>query len=109
DFDWGLDEFDRIIGLDRLKVIHVNDSKNPQGAAKDRHQNIGYGEIGFESLNHIVHHHNLAHSPKILEPHYVGTDEKNNKAPYAHEMYMLNQKTFNEDLLKDIMNETPIN
>src|SRR5699024_8508148 len=56
DFDWVLDEFDRIIGLDRLKVIHVNDSKNPQGAAKDRHQNIGYGEIGFESLNHIVHH-----------------------------------------------------
>ena len=49
DFDWVLEEFDRIIGLDRLKVIHVNDSKNPQGAAKDRHANIGFGEIGFDA------------------------------------------------------------
>ena len=66
DFDFVLEEFDRIIGLDRLKVIHVNDSKNPQGAAKDRHQNIGFGEIGFDALNAIIHHPKLAHLPKIL-------------------------------------------
>ncbi|HLR88991.1 MAG TPA: deoxyribonuclease IV [Atopostipes sp.] len=109
DFDWVLDEFDRIIGLDRLKVIHVNDSKNPQGAAKDRHENIGYGEIGFEALNYVVHHPKLMHLPKILESPFVGEDKKNKKAPYAHEIYMLNQQTFNENLLEDIMNETPIN
>lgn len=109
DFDWVLDEFDRIVGLDRLKVIHVNDSKNPQGASKDRHANIGYGEIGFEALNHVVHHPKLAHLPKILETPFVGEDKKNKKAPYAHEIYMLKQKMFNEDLLEDIMNETPIN
>lgn len=109
DFDWVLDEFDRIIGLDRLKVIHVNDSKNPQGAAKDRHANIGYGEIGFEALNHIVHHPELAHLPKILETPFVGEGKKNKKAPYAHEIFMLKQKTFNENLLEDIMNETPLN
>lgn len=108
DFDWVLDEFDRIIGLDRLKVVHVNDSKNPQGAAKDRHENIGFGEIGFEALNYVVHHPKLAHLPKILESPYVGEDKKNKKAPYAHEIYMLKQQQFNEDLLEDIMNGTPI-
>src|SRR5699024_5799580 len=102
------DEFDRIVGIDRLKVIHVNDSKNPQGAAKDRHQNIGFGEIGFEALNHVVHHPKLTHLPKILETPFVGEDKKNKKAPYAHEIYMLKQKTFNEDLLEDIMNKTAI-
>lgn len=108
DFDWVLDEFDRIIGLDRLKVIHVNDSKNPQGAAKDRHENIGFGEIGFEALNYIVHHPKLAHLPKILETPFVGEDKKNKKAPYLYEIDMLKKQTFNENLLEDILNETPI-
>ena len=106
---WVLDEFDRIIGLDRLKVIHVNDSKNPQGAAKDRHANIGFGEIGFDALNYVVHHPKLVHLPKILETPFVGEDKKNKKAPYAHEIQMLKAQNFNEDLLEDIMNETPVN
>lgn len=104
DFDWVLDEFDRIIGLDRLKVIHVNDSKNPQGAKKDRHENIGFGEIGFEALNYIVHHPKLVNLPKILETPYVGEDKKNQKAPYGHEIHMLKQKEFNPDIRDDIMN-----
>lgn len=108
DFDWVLDEFDHIIGLDRLKVIHVNDSKNPQGAAKDRHENIGFGEIGFEALNYIVHHPKLAHIPKILETPFVGEDKKNKKAPYLYEIAMLKKQEFNADLLQDIINETPI-
>ena len=103
DFDWVLDEFDRIIGLDRLKVIHVNDSKNPQGAKKDRHENIGFGEIGFEALSHIVHHPKLAGLPKILETPYVGEDKKSQKAPYGHEIHMLKQKEFNPDIREDIM------
>ncbi len=103
DFDWVLDEFDRIIGLDRLKVIHVNDSKNPQGAQKDRHENIGFGEIGFEALNYIVHHPKLASLPKILETPYVGEDKKNQKAPYGYEIQMLKEKEFNPDIRKEIM------
>lgn len=109
DFDWVLEEFDRIIGLDRLKVIHVNDSKNPQGAAKDRHANIGFGEIGFDALNAIVHHPKLAHLPKILETPFVGEDKKNKKAPYLYEIDMLKKQEFNEDLLEDILNEKPLN
>lgn len=105
DFDWVLDEFDRIVGLDRLKVIHVNDSKNPQGAKKDRHENIGFGEIGFDALNHVVHHPKLLHLPKILETPFVGEDKKNKKAPYGYEIHMLKQKEFNPNIREDIMNQ----
>ncbi|KHE67403.1 deoxyribonuclease IV, partial [Halobacillus sp. BBL2006] len=77
DFDGVLDEFDRIIGIDRLRVIHVNDSKNVQGAQKDRHENIGFGHIGFEALHHVIHHPQLKELPKILETPYVGEDKKN--------------------------------
>lgn len=104
DFDGVLDAFDRIIGLDMLKVIHVNDSKNVQGAAKDRHANIGFGEIGFDALSHVVHHEKLVHLPKILETPFVGEDKKNKKPPYKHEIAMLKAKTFNPDLLEDILN-----
>lgn len=104
DFEGVLEEFDRIIGLDMLKVIHVNDSKNVQGAAKDRHANIGFGEIGFEALNQVVHHPKLAHLPKILETPFVGEDKKNKKAPYKHEIAMLKEKTFDPDLLEAILN-----
>lgn len=79
DFDGVLAEFDRVIGLDRLKVIHVNDSKNPMGSHKDRHANIGFGTIGFDTLNAIVHHEKLKELPKILETPYVGEDKKINR------------------------------
>ncbi|MFO8069929.1 MAG: deoxyribonuclease IV [Alkalibacterium sp.] len=104
DFDGVLAEFDRIIGLDMLKVVHVNDSKNLRGAAKDRHANIGFGEIGFEALNYVVHHEKLAHLPKILETPFVGEDKKNKKPPYKHEIAMLKEKTFDPQLLEDILN-----
>lgn len=79
-----LKEFDEIIGLDRLLVVHINDSKNPKGAHKDRHENIGYGEIGFETLNAFVHHPLLVNIPKILETPYI-----NEKPPYKQEIQML--------------------
>lgn len=104
DFEGVLEEFDRIIGLDMLKVIHINDSKNSQGAAKDRHANIGFGEIGFEALNQVVHHPKLAHLPKILETPFVGEDKKNKKPPYKYEIAMLREKTFNPELLDIILN-----
>ena len=83
-FDEILKEFDRIIGLDRLLVIHVNDTKNPIGAHKDRHENIGYGYLGFETLYKIVNHPLLTNVPKILETPYY-----NEKAPYKQEIEML--------------------
>lgn len=94
DFDGVLNEFDKIVGLDRLKVLHINDSKNVRGAAKDRHENIGFGEIGFDTLKYIVHHPQLMHLPKILETPYVGADAKNKKAPYKVEIAMLRDGEF---------------
>lgn len=104
DFDGVLNEFDKIIGLDRLKVVHVNDSKNPQGSHKDRHANIGFGTIGFEALNKVVHHPQLELLPKILETPFVGEDKKTKKAPYAHEIKMLKEQIFNPNLLEDCLN-----
>jgi deoxyribonuclease IV len=105
DFDGVLEEFDRIIGLDRLKVLHINDSKNPRGSRKDRHENIGFGHIGFAALNYIVHHPQLADIPKILETPYVGEDKNNKKPPYKHEIAMLRAQIFDEELLTKIMND----
>ncbi|GER66918.1 putative endonuclease 4 [Weizmannia acidilactici] len=104
-FDDVLDEFDRIIGIGRLKVLHVNDSKNEAGARKDRHENIGFGHIGFEALDYIVHHPQLEDIPKILETPYVGEDKKNRKPPYKYEIEMLRNRQFDEDLLMKIMQQ----
>lgn len=67
DMDSVLDEFDKIIGIDRLKAIHINDSKNPMGASKDRHEKIGQGFIGEEILRKIVTNPRLQNKPFILE------------------------------------------
>src|SRR5690625_4336660 len=104
DFDGVLEQFDKIIGIDRLKVVHVNDSKNVQGAAKDRHENIGFGHIGFDTLHYIVHHPQLQNLPKILETPYVGEDKKNKKPPYQFEIEMLKKGKFEENL-KDLIME----
>ncbi|MGM0874289.1 MAG: deoxyribonuclease IV [Bacillota bacterium] len=104
-FDGVLEEFDSIIGLDRLKVLHINDSKNPMGASKDRHENIGFGHIGFEALNNIIHHPSLTNIPKILETPFVGEDKKYKKPPYKFEISMFKEKTFDEGLLDKIMNQ----
>ena len=105
DFDGVLNEFDKIVGLDRIKVVHVNDSKNPIGAHKDRHENIGFGHIGFDALNYIVHHDAFKTIPKILETPYVGEDKKDKKPPYKFEIEMLKNQTFDEDLKNKILNQ----
>lgn len=92
-FDEILEEFDQKIGLDRILVVHVNDSKNERGAHKDRHENIGYGYIGFDILNSIVHHPKLKDVPKILETPYIETH-----APYKEEIEMFKNQTFNNGL-----------
>ena len=91
DFDGILAEFDQIIGLDQLAAIHINDSKNEEGAHKDRHANLGDGHIGFDTLKYIVHHPKLAHVPKILETPYI--DDPNREGyklpPYKEEIARL--------------------
>ena len=92
-FDEILDEFDKIVGLHYLKCIHINDSKNIIGSHKDRHENIGYGTIGFDNLVKIIYHEKLSEIPKILETPYI--DEK---APYKEEIEMIRNKKFNSNL-----------
>lgn len=104
DFDGVLNEFDKIIGVDRIKVLHINDSKNPIGAGKDRHENIGFGYIGFDALNYIVHHPQLVEIPKILETPYVGSDKNNKKPPYKYEIEMFRNQKFNENVLERVVN-----
>lgn len=104
-FDDVLNEFDKIIGVDRIKVIHVNDSKNEQGAQKDRHENIGFGHIGFEALHYIVHHESFESLPKILETPYVGEDKKNKKPPYKYEIEMIKSGRFDKTLLEKIVKQ----
>ncbi len=92
DTDELLNEFDKVIGLDRLLVVHVNDSKNIRGAHKDRHENIGYGEIGFDALCRLANHPRLKDIPKILETPYI-----NEKAPYSDEIRMLRAEQFEDN------------
>jgi deoxyribonuclease IV len=103
DFDSVLNEFDKLIGIERLKVLHINDSKNELGAHKDRHENIGFGYIGFDALSYIVHHPQLENVPKILETPYVGSDKKNKKPPYKLEIEMLRAKSFDPELQKKLI------
>ena len=92
DVDGLLKHFDETIGLDKLLVIHINDSKNEKGAKKDRHENLGYGHIGFETIYKIVHHPLLTNVPKILETPYI-----NDKPPYKKEISMLLSGDFEEN------------
>lgn len=95
DFDKVLDEFDHVIGLDRLHVIHLNDSRNVRGARKDRHANIGQGTIGFETLERIAMNPRTADIPKILETPYI-----NKKSPYRIEIEMLRSGRYDPERLK---------
>lgn len=105
DFDGVIDQFDKLIGKDQIGVFHINDSKNPFAASKDRHENIGYGYIGFDALSNIVHHSDFVNVPKILETPYVPLpeDAKKSLAPYKYEIAMLRAKTFNDMLREDIL------
>ena len=98
DFDSVLDEFNKEIGLDYLKVIHINDSKNILGSKKDRHENIGYGTIGFNNLINIIYNKRLENVPKILETPYIDKMYQ----PFKHEIDMIKNKKFNENLFEDV-------
>ena len=100
-FDEYLDTFDSIIGIDKIKCVHVNDSKNEISSHKDRHENIGYGTIGFENLIKVIYNERLKDIPKILETPYVG--DKKEYPPYKFEIKMIKNKKFNENLISDII------
>ena len=93
-FDEFLDELDKLIGIDKIKCIHINDSYNPIGSHKDRHANLGYGTIGFDKLIDVIYNPRLDNIPKILETPWVNRNEKNTYAPYKFEIEMIREKKF---------------
>lgn len=107
DFDGVIEQFDKILGKDQIAVFHINDSKNACGAKKDRHANLGFGEIGFDALSYIVHHPDFLEVPKILETPYVPspTKEKASYAPYRHEIEMLRDDHFDPEVQQKIIDE----
>ena len=100
EFDKVLDHFDEVIGLSYLKCVHVNDSKNEREAHKDRHENIGYGYIGFDNLIKVIYHEKLENVPKILETPYIEKEYP----PYKQEIEMIKNKCFNDNLINDVIN-----
>ena len=91
-------EFDRIIGLEYLKVIHLNDSKNERGAHKDRHENIGFGNIGFDTLIKFVNDERFKDIPKILETPYIPYNKNLSYPPYKEEIDMIKNGVFDSNL-----------
>ncbi len=105
DFDKYLDDFDSFIGINKIGCIHINDSKNIIGSHKDRHENIGFGTIGFDNLINIIYNKRLEDIPKILETPYItknDTSKEREYPPYKYEIDMIKNKTFNSDMINKI-------
>ncbi|WP_342556268.1 deoxyribonuclease IV [Paenibacillus sp. FSL R7-0652] len=105
DLDGVLDQFDRTVGLERIAVMHINDSKNAAGARKDRHTPIGSGWIGFEAINRIVNHEKLSDRPFILETPWIGKDAKTQRPMYEIEIALLRgdvEGRFGQEFLNEV-------
>lgn len=98
EFDKYLDNFNQEIGIDKIGCIHINDSKNEINAHKDRHENIGFGTIGFDTLISIIYNKRLENVPKILETPFIDREI----CPYKYEIEMIKNKKFNENLIEEI-------
>lgn len=98
EFDSFLEQFDSLIGIDKIGCVHINDSKNVLGAHKDRHENFGFGTLGFDNLISIIYNDKLENVPKILETPYVDREF----APYKYEIEMIRNKEFDSELLDKI-------
>lgn len=105
DLSGTLEQFDKVIGKDQIAVFHINDSKNTCGASKDRHENIGFGNIGFDTLKEIVYLKEFENVPKILETPYIKDEENKKKAyaPYKYEIEMLREGKFNPEMQRQIL------
>ena len=104
-FDEFLALFEQEIGINYIKCVHINDSKNILSAHKDRHANIGYGTIGFETLLKIINHEALKDIPKILETPYIGNSDDDKERlypPYKFEIAMIREGKFNYNMMNDI-------
>ena len=101
DFDSFLNKFDEVIGIEKIGCVHVNDSKNDLGSHKDRHENIGFGKIGFDTLMGVIYNKRLENIPKILETPYVDREYP----PYKFEIEMIKNKKFDEELISKIRGE----
>ena len=101
-FDNFLETFDSIIGLDKIKCVHINDSMNPLASHKDRHANIGLGTIGFDNLIKVIYHEKLKDIPKILETPYTSISGERLYPPYKFEIEMIRNKKFDEKLIEKI-------
>lgn len=105
DFDSVMEQFDRIVGLDRLAVFHINDSKNPRGAAKDRHAPVGSGFIGYKALHGIVNHEVAKGKPVILETPWIGKEKSDERPMYEAEIALLSgrvEERFGSEFLEDV-------
>lgn len=105
DYEGVMREFDEKIGLEYLKTIHVNDSKNVRGAHKDRHENIGFGYIGFDTLLKVIYDERFKDIPKILETPYIPSvkDKDESYPPYKEEIEMIKNKIFDQNLKEKIL------
>lgn len=104
-FDIVLDNFDKVIGINKIGCIHVNDSKNEISSHKDRHENIGFGTIGFDNLIKTIYNDKLESIPKILETPYVTKDDNSKEKvypPYKYEIEMIRNKKFDSNLITKI-------
>lgn len=107
-FDDVINEFDHKIGLKYLKVIHLNDSKNPLGAHKDRHEDIGMGYIGFKALNYVAHYPALVNVPKILETPSIKDNQGHSVTPHPYEIKMLKQQKFDPHYWDAVKKHLPL-
>ena len=93
------------IGLNNLKVIHINDSKNPCASHKDRHENIGFGYIGFDTISKIVYDERFKEIPKILETPYIPSANFKDKSypPYKVEIAVIKANKFDPELKNKVI------
>ncbi len=105
DLDHVIEQFDRQVGLDRIAVVHLNDSKNASGSSKDRHAPIGSGWIGFHTMHKIVNHDAFRHLPLILETPWIGKDDKSQRPMYEAEIALLTnhvESRFGSEFIEDV-------
>lgn len=106
-FDEYLEDFDKKIGIDKIGCIHINDSLNIVGSHKDRHANIGFGTIGFDTLIKVIYNPKFDNIPKILETPYITKDDNSKEKiypPYKYEIEMIRNKKFNNNMINEIRN-----
>ena len=107
DFDGVIERFDKLLGKEQIAVFHMNDSKNVPGAGKDRHENFGFGQIGFEALMYIMNYPDFVHVPKILESPYVKDPDNAKKTyePYKYEIEMIREGMFDPNMQERIIKD----